>query len=145
MLVGFAAVAGHMFSVFLNFKGGKGVSTSAGVLLGIWPYFTWPGLCAIGVFIAVYKITRYISAASIIGTSSFPVWFVLFGLWLGWPVFGEQLPLLIAGVLMAGMIVYKHKANIARLMAGTELRSGEIRHEGTEARRHEGEGRKTRS
>ena len=123
MLVGFAAVAGHMFSIFLKFKGGKGVSTSAGVLLGIWPYFTLPGLCAIGVFVLVYKFTRYISAASIIGTSSFPVWYILFGIVRGWPIYGDQLPLLIAAVLLTGMVVYKHKANIARLLAGTELRS----------------------
>jgi acyl phosphate:glycerol-3-phosphate acyltransferase len=123
MLVGFAAVAGHMFSIFLKFKGGKGVSTSAGVLLGIWPYFTLPGLCAVAVFVLVYKSTRYISAASIIGTSSFPVWYILFGIVRGWPIYGDQLPLLIAAVLLTGMIVYKHKANIGRLLAGTELRS----------------------
>src|SRR2546422_4887359 len=47
LLVGFATIVGHMFSVFLNFHGGKGVATSTGVLLGVFPYFTYPGLVAI--------------------------------------------------------------------------------------------------
>src|SRR3954469_24121105 len=49
LLVGFAAVLGHMYSVFLRFKGGKGVATSTGVVLGLWPYFTLPGGIAIAV------------------------------------------------------------------------------------------------
>src|SRR5881275_1799135 len=53
LLVGFAAIAGHMFSVFLKFKGGKGVATSAGVMLGLFPYFTLPGMLAIAIFIVV--------------------------------------------------------------------------------------------
>src|SRR5215204_5988168 len=54
LLVAFAAVLGHMFSVFLKFKGGKGVATSAGVMLGLYPYYTWPGVIALGVFIVVF-------------------------------------------------------------------------------------------
>src|SRR5688572_7294538 len=54
LLVGFAAVIGHMFSVFLRFKGGKGVATSAGVVIGLYPYFTLAGLIVIGVFVVVF-------------------------------------------------------------------------------------------
>src|SRR3712207_4017573 len=50
LLVGFAAILGHMFSAFLKFKGGKGVATSAGVMLGLWPYFTLPGLVGAAVW-----------------------------------------------------------------------------------------------
>ncbi len=51
LLVGFATIAGHMFSIFLGFKGGKGVATSCGVLLGVWPYFTIPGVIVIAIWV----------------------------------------------------------------------------------------------
>ena len=64
------------------------------------------------------------SLASILGCGLFPVAYVCLGLALGWGVFGAQLPLLIFAVIVAGLIVYKHRSNIARLRAGTELRAG---------------------
>jgi len=118
--VGIAAVLGHIFSVFLKFKGGKGVATSAGFMLGLFPYFTYPGLALIGLFIVVFALTRYISLASIIGAAMFPAAYVGFGMWLGWDVFGKQIPLLGASVLIALLIVLKHRTNIGRLIAGTE-------------------------
>ena len=120
LLVGFAAIFGHMFSLFLGFKGGKGVATSSGVILGLFPYFTVPGAIALAVWGIVLKGTRYISVASIVAAASFPVTYVLLALSSGWPVVGEQLPLLVFSVLVAAMIVYKHRSNIARLRAGTE-------------------------
>jgi glycerol-3-phosphate acyltransferase PlsY len=120
--VGFAAVIGHMFSVFLRFKGGKGVATSAGLMLGLFPYYTLPGAIAIAIFIVVFFIWRYISLGSITAAGAFPVLFVLFGLWSGWPIFGDQLPLLIFAVIIALLIVLKHRSNISRLLAGTENR-----------------------
>jgi len=120
--VGLAAILGHVFSLFLKFRGGKGVATSAGVVLGIWPYLTVPGLIAIGVFAVVFLISRYVSLGSIVAAASLPVLYVAVGLTRTprWPVLDDQLPLLVAAVLVAVMIVAKHKANIARLMAGTE-------------------------
>ena len=123
--VGFAAILGHMFSLFLGFKGGKGVATSSGVILGLFPYFTVPGVIAVGVWGAALKVTRYISAASILAALSFPVLYVVIALVRGWPVSGEQLPLLVFAALVAAMIVYKHRSNIARLRAGTEPRYDE--------------------
>lgn len=120
LMVGFAAIMGHMFSIFLKFKGGKGVATSAGVLLGLYPFYTVPGVLAFGVWGIVFYLWRYVSLASMIGAVSFPVIYVLLGLWWGWPVFGTQLPLLIFAVLVAVMIVVKHRSNISRLLAGTE-------------------------
>ena len=122
LLVGFAAIVGHMFSVFLGFKGGKGVATSSGVILGLFPYFTVPGVVALAVWGVVFKVSRYVSLASIVAALVFPVAYVGIGLSLGWPVFGEQWPLLAFAVLVAAMIVYKHRSNIARLRAGTESR-----------------------
>jgi glycerol-3-phosphate acyltransferase PlsY len=120
LLVGFAAVLGHMFSVFLRFKGGKGVATSAGVMLGLIPYFTISGLLAIGVFIVVFFATRYVSVGSMVAACSFPILYFVIAKLRGWDVFGSQLPLLIFSVLIAVMIVYKHRTNISRLLAGTE-------------------------
>ena len=118
--VGMAAILGHMFSVFLRFKGGKGVATSAGVMLGLWPYFTGPGLVAIFGFVVLFMVTRYVSVGSMGGAVLFPVAYVVIGRARGWDVFGSQLPLLIFGVVVALLIIYKHRTNIARLMAGTE-------------------------
>jgi glycerol-3-phosphate acyltransferase PlsY len=113
-----------MFSVVLGFKGGKGVATSTGVLLGLWPYYTIPGLVGAAIWIVSFKAWRYVSLASILGAGLFPVAYVAIGLALGWDVFGAQLPLLIFAVVVAALIVYKHRSNIARLRAGTELRAG---------------------
>jgi len=122
ILVGFAAVMGHLFSLFLRFKGGKGVATSTGVLVGIYPYFTIAAIIAVIVWLVVFGITRYVSVGSIVGSLSFPLAYVAIGTVCGWPILDAQLPLLIFAVLMAMLIVFKHRGNIARLRAGTENR-----------------------
>jgi glycerol-3-phosphate acyltransferase PlsY len=122
LLVGFAAIAGHMFSIFLRFSGGKGVATSTGVLLGLFPYYTLPGLAAIAVWVLVFLAWRYVSVASMVGSASFALLYLGIGIAMGWDVFGVQLPLLIFAWVVAGLIVYKHRGNIARLKAGTEHR-----------------------
>ena len=122
LLVGFAAILGHMFSVFLKFKGGKGVATSTGVILGLFPYYTIPGIAAALVWLAAFKLTRYVSVASMLGSICFVLAYLVIGLALRWPVFAEQLPLLLFACLVASMIVYKHRGNLARLRAGTEHR-----------------------
>jgi glycerol-3-phosphate acyltransferase PlsY len=124
LLVGFAAIFGHMFSMFLHFKGGKGVATSTGVILGLFPYYTLPGLVAVASFLLLFKLTRYVSVASIAGSVVFVLAYLGIGLALGWPVFAAQWPLLAFAALIAGMIVYKHRGNLARLRAGTENRFG---------------------
>jgi acyl phosphate:glycerol-3-phosphate acyltransferase len=122
LLVGFAAIAGHMFSIFLKFKGGKGVATGAGVALGVFPYFTIPAVVALAAFALVFLLTRIVSLASIIAAAVFPIAYLVIGWLLGWDIFGSQLPLLIFAVLLCALIVYRHRANIARLRAGTENR-----------------------
>ncbi|MGA3068359.1 MAG: glycerol-3-phosphate 1-O-acyltransferase PlsY [Tepidisphaeraceae bacterium] len=124
VLVAFGALFGHMASIFLKFKGGKGVATSAGVLLGIFPYFTLPGLVAVAVWGAVFAAMRYISAASIVGAASFPLLYILLGIVRHWPLLDAQLPFLIFSLLVPALIIFKHRANITRLRAGTELRAG---------------------
>ena len=122
LLVGFAAIVGHMFSLFLGLRGGKGVATSSGVVLGLFPYFTLPGLAGLLIWFVTFKLSRYVSLASIVAAVAFPVLYVAAGLWRGWPVLGAQWPLLAFAVLIAAMIVWKHRSNIARLRAGTEHR-----------------------
>lgn len=120
LLIAAGAIAGHMFSVFLKFKGGKGVATTLGVALGIWPYYTLPALAALGIFILVFLITRTVSIGSIIAAVLFPVAFVSIGLAMGWDIRGAQLPLLIFAILIAGLIVFRHRENIRRLLGGKE-------------------------
>jgi len=133
MAVGVGAILGHMFSLFLNFRGGKGVATSAGVLLGIWPYLTISLLLAMVVWGLTFYITRYISAASILGTISMPLMYLALAIWRGWPIFGAQLPLLVLSAAMATLIVFKHRGNIARIRAGTEHRAGRPKDEPSKA------------
>jgi acyl phosphate:glycerol-3-phosphate acyltransferase len=120
LLIGFAAIAGHMFSIFLKFKGGKGVATGAGVALGVFPYFTYAAVIGLATFVIVFMITRIVSLGSISGAIMLVIAYVVIGLIRKWDIFGAQLPLLVFVTLLAGMIVYRHRANIARLRAGTE-------------------------
>jgi glycerol-3-phosphate acyltransferase PlsY len=124
LLVGFAAVIGHMFSIFLKFKGGKGVATSAGLILGLYPHYTIPALCSIGTWLLIFKIWQIVSLASIVGTMTFPLFYVLFALWWRQPLFTDHLPLLVFAVVTASLIVFRHRSNIRRLREGTEPRFG---------------------
>ncbi|HEV8293632.1 MAG TPA: glycerol-3-phosphate 1-O-acyltransferase PlsY [Tepidisphaeraceae bacterium] len=120
LLVGFAAIIGHMFPIYIRFKGGKGVATSAGLILGLWPYYTLPALIAFAVFLITFFTWRYVSLASIAAALSFPLAYLLAAIVFRWPITNQQLPLLIFAIVVAGLIVYKHRTNIARLRAGTE-------------------------
>ena len=120
MTVGAAAILGHLFPIYLRFKGGKGVATSAGVVLGLWPFYTLPGVAVVLIFLAVFAVSRTVSLGSIASSVGFPICFVAIGLAMGWPVFGQQLPLLIFATVLGGLIVYRHRKNISRLIDGTE-------------------------
>jgi glycerol-3-phosphate acyltransferase PlsY len=112
-LAAICAVLGHMFPVWLKFKGGKGVATGFGVFLVA---STWAALAAIAVFILVTLITRYVSLASILGAASFPLF-----AWL--MASGYRPPFFIAAeFIVAFLIIAKHHQNIRRLLNGTESR-----------------------
>jgi len=120
LLVGFAAVLGHIFPLYLGFKGGKGVATSFGVALGLWPYYTICAGAAIAAWGLVVLVTRYISLASMVASVVFPV--VLVGLIAvkeDWE-FVELWPLLTAATVIPLMVILRHRGNIKRLMQGTE-------------------------
>jgi len=114
-LAALSAVIGHVFPVWLRFKGGKGVATGFGVFLVAAPT---SALGAIAVFALVLLLTRYVSLASILGAASFPLFaWVL--------VRGERPPFFIAVQFAVSLlIIAKHHQNIRRLLAGTESRVG---------------------
>lgn len=119
-LAALCAVLGHMFPVWLKFKGGKGVATGFGVFLVAAPL---AALAAITVFAIVLALSRYVSLASILGAASFPVfaWFL---------VRGEKPAFFLAvQAAVALLIIIKHHQNIGRLLAGTENRMGARRRE----------------
>jgi acyl phosphate:glycerol-3-phosphate acyltransferase len=109
------AILGHIYTVWLRFKGGKGVATGFGVFLGIAPL---SALVALLAFILVFALTRYVSLASILAAVVFPFAALL--------RHHERLtPFIIAVVILLPLIVIvKHHANIRRLLAGTEYRFG---------------------
>ena len=120
LVVGCAAISGHIFPIYIKFKGGKGVSTSFGVALGLWPYYTICALFAITIWVAVVLIWRYVSLASIIASVSFPLILILaIILKQNWDLF-ILWPLLIAATAIPLMVIVRHRDNIKRLMAGTE-------------------------
>jgi glycerol-3-phosphate acyltransferase PlsY len=120
LAVGCAAIVGHIFPIYLKFKGGKGVSTSFGVALGLWPYFTICALFAITIWVVIVLIGRYVSLASITASISFLlVLIVSIILVPGWN-FAGLWPLLIAACVIPLMVILRHRENIKRLIAGTE-------------------------
>ena len=105
-----AALVGHIFPVWLGFRGGKGVATGVGIFLVLAPI---PLLCAGVVFVAIVVLTRYVSLGSITAAILIPV--------LVWLQFDSQ-SLLTAAIVAAALIVFAHRGNIQRLASGTESR-----------------------
>lgn len=116
IVCGLMAVTGHMFPVFANFKGGKGAATACGMLYGIEPISI--GISTL-VFILITASTRYVSLASILASFLYPINLIILRYGLGYYVDGS---IIIFATIVAAGIIYKHKSNIARLMAGTENR-----------------------
>ena len=120
LAVGCAAILGHIFPVYLKFKGGKGVATSFGVALGVWPYYTMSAAAAGAVWVVVVLIWRYVSLASIAAAVTFAVaLFASVALIPGWNA-STLWPLLIVATLIPLMVIVRHRENIKRLIAGTE-------------------------
>jgi glycerol-3-phosphate acyltransferase PlsY len=115
-----AAILGHVFSVFIKFKGGKGVATSLGVLLGIWPYMTITSALAFGVWSIVKFRSKLVSLASIISAISFPIIFLSFVVVVDSWHMAVLWPSFTFSCLVSFMIVFRHRSNIIRLLNGTE-------------------------
>jgi glycerol-3-phosphate acyltransferase PlsY len=113
IIFGIIAIIGHIFPVFVNFKGGKGIATLLGMVLAIHPELA---LLCITIFILTLLASHYVSLSSILATLAFPVLS-----WIG--VFGHPEPLLIVfGFTMFILVVFTHQKNIIRLMNGNESR-----------------------
>lgn len=109
--VGASAVLGHMFSPYVRFKGGKGVATAAGMFLALAPVAV---LVAMLVWALCLWLTGYVSLSSIIAVLSVPVWILAVGPYSPYTFW--------AGVALVALIIFAHRRNIARLLAGTESR-----------------------
>jgi acyl phosphate:glycerol-3-phosphate acyltransferase len=112
-LAGLAAFLGHLYPVFYRFRGGKGVATAAGVLLG---FNVWLGAGTLATWLVIAALLRYVSLASMIAA----LFAAFYAFWLfGW----MHVPAAVA--VMAALLVWRHRANIRRLAAGTESRLGQ--------------------
>jgi len=116
LAIGLAAVLGHVFSVFMGFRGGKGVATAAGAVLALAPI---PLLAALGIWTALLKLTGYVSLASMAAALAFPM--------LAWWIGTSNPHVASVGAGLALFILFTHRANIGRLLAGTESRFGHRR------------------
>ena len=116
-LVAIAAFLGHLFPVFFKFKGGKGVATALGVLLGI---SGWLGLLVLLTWLLVAFTTRYSSLSALVAAVMAPVYYVLFGssLW------AYDKSVLLAVIAMSALLLWRHAENISRLLKGQESKIG---------------------
>lgn len=116
-LVAIAAFLGHLFPVFFQFKGGKGVATALGVLLGI---SGWLGLFVLLTWLAVAVISRYSSLSALIASIAAPVYYVL----LDGSLWSAEKPLTLAIIAMSALLLWRHAQNIGRLLKGQESKIG---------------------
>jgi glycerol-3-phosphate acyltransferase PlsY len=131
LLMPIASVLGHMFSPFVGFKGGKGVATGSGAMLAVWPTLTGPLLVAIGLWAVLLAATRYMSVASMAAAISIPLTVAAAaairtgdGTPDGELPLRHALPAIIVTGGVALLVVWKHRPNIERLLAGKENRLG---------------------
>lgn len=109
-LIGLSAVCGHIWPVFLKFRGGKGVATTLGVAAVIAPKIL---LITIAIWAIVFSITKYVSLASIIALILFP----MIAVYANMP-----LPIVLISVIICGIVISKHKPNMRRLLRGAEMK-----------------------
>lgn len=132
-------ILGHMFSPWVSFKGGKGVATGLGSILGVFPYLTIPALGAMAIWSAVVGVSRYVSLASVAASVALPILVVMWA-WISvvatetgrmriLKALEEQglglVPFYIVTGVMAAFVVWKHRGNIRRLIRGKESRLGD--------------------
>jgi len=111
---GLAAVFGHIWTIFAGFKGGKGVGTGAGMIIGLAPV---PVLICIVVFALVVGVTRYVSLGSILASITLPIVVWTQKLMLGMAV---STPLLVLSIFIPALIIFTHRSNVGRLLRGEE-------------------------
>jgi acyl phosphate:glycerol-3-phosphate acyltransferase len=116
LVFGLLAIAGHLYPIFAEFRGGKGVASALGVILALLPI---AALIAAFIFTIVLLSTRYVSLSSILGAVSFPI----SALFLCSPE--QKMDYFFFGIIVAFIIVFKHKTNVKKLLKGQESKVGE--------------------
>jgi glycerol-3-phosphate acyltransferase PlsY len=123
IIAGLAAVAGHIFPVFLNFRGGKGINTAAGMLVGIAPIDI---SIAVGVFLLVLFATGYVSLGSVSAATAFPT-----TMFIRFNIFHVDIPsyhtLILFSIATSLLLIFAHRSNIRRLVLGEENRFNKLR------------------
>jgi glycerol-3-phosphate acyltransferase PlsY len=130
VLTGLCAILGHNYSPWVGFKGGKGIATSAGVLIALMPAAI---VILAAVWGLVFLVSRYVSLASILAAAALPL-LTLWGSWFHGKIQDGtwNKPLFVFSILIAVLAIWKHRSNIQRLLAGTEhrftrkLKSGDV-------------------
>jgi glycerol-3-phosphate acyltransferase PlsY len=116
--LGLAAVLGHIFPIWAEFRGGKGVATLFGLVLGISP---WTALCCVGVFLLVFYLTRFVSLSSILASLAFPIFILI--------IFNvDNHAYRIFAVAVALLVILTHQKNISRLIRGSESKAPILKH-----------------
>ncbi len=121
LLISLCSVLGHNFSPFLGFRGGKGVATSLGICLGLFPHLTLPALASFAVWVIVFGVSRISSLSSLTAGVSLPFLTALMVFMTDRPMIAAW-PFLVFSILLSLLLVFRHRSNIARLIAGTESR-----------------------
>ena len=121
IIAGLAAVCGHIWTVFGNFRGGKGVGTAGGMIIALYPI---AALVCLVIFAVVVYFTRYVSVGSMLAALSLPI-----VLWAMQELFNNEVPdaLFQFSLLVGALIVFTHRKNVRRLIEGTENRFGKTR------------------
>lgn len=139
MSFGAAAFLGHLYPIFLNFKGGKGVATGFGAILAVFPVLSFPAICAIALWAFFVNVTKYIGFSSCLAALSLPIFTVLAtpvarltGIFpalpsdtSGWAPWSVLWPYFAVSCILAVFVVVRHRTNLARMLAGTENRVGQ--------------------
>ncbi len=112
---GLAAIVGHVYPIWYGFRGGKGVATLIGVLFGVHPLLL---LVVLVVWLVTVAVFGYVGLASIVSAAVVPIFFAVTGVGMH-----PRAPLLLFGIAVAALVAYTHRANIARMRAGTEPRA----------------------
>jgi acyl phosphate:glycerol-3-phosphate acyltransferase len=124
--LGLAAVLGHIFPIWAEFRGGKGVASLFGMVLGIQPNVA---LCCVGIFILVLYLTRYVSLSSILASIAFPVFILV--------IFNEPEALYrVFAIVVALLVLLTHQKNITRILRGDESKAPILKHRDKRKRRH---------
>lgn len=121
--VAIAAILGHVFPIWLRFRGGKGVATSLGALLALYPIVTLPAAGALAVWLACVGVTRMVGVSSVAAAAALPLLVWLTSLT---PVWEERAvrPALVLTALLAALVIWRHRGNLARALRGEEPRIG---------------------